>query len=597
MWLAVEQHAGGTFGTTGSTTLYTPESIASPFTLTMDTDLNVIKARGTAFNYKGRCYIVGQYSDNTLIDEHFRLMRQGIVPPDTIPVLAAGGGSGPAGTHLGYVSFYDSKTDEDSPLSGASVGFSNAGATQITWTNLPTTSVDARVDKIRLWRSVDGGAIRFVTERDLGVSTVTEAVATLALGQVAADTFERFPRCRVNTAYHDRQFMAGDEANQDTLYYSALFKLERWEGGSFTTRNGEPIVALVPVQDMLLVLCPNSSYILQGYTEADFTFSLSEPELGATSQHLIQLVHGNAWIPNSKSIFLFNGSWHNVLKQGQEEWRQFHAAQCENATTGGFDLAFSVFDPVRNVYKLGMYLDNATIPGADIYGPPASGTYYWVADVVPATLELAGSYDQPNWSFDLRARQDSSVAVLTTPGGACQGVYTGSCDGHIRKENVDGDDDDAGDTWSKRLVIRLGANYMADPGGTTEEAKHLLRLWVYAERGTTEAFEVLAMGGDEDAWRLQELLRTGGQGGDGINVRFFYKATGLTTTDTEDVGTLELTYTALGCYHLVPERVSGRAFTFLITAAAPVRLKWRGIGGTYEPGKASRPPYSEVASG
>jgi len=600
--LAIEEHPGASFGTAGSLHWFRyGDTIGSPtdHTVTFSSDLNVMDANGVAVTYQGRVYLTGQLTDNVVFDEHFRLYRMGLQPPDVKVTLASGGGVGPAGTHIGYISFWDDLAKEASPLSVASAAFSNAGVNQITWTGIPTTSLDDRVTHVDFWRSVDGGAIRFVTRRDLGVTTVTEAIATLALGEVAPDSFERFPKNRVCAIYHDRLFLAGDEAAPDTLYASELFFPERWGALSFKTRNGEPIVALVNVRDQLLVLCPDSSYVLTGYVEEDFSFTLSEPGLGALSQRHIATAYDNAIIPNGKSIYMYNGAWHDIMQYGHEEWRANYRLSCDVWANG-----FGIYDPVRNVYKWGIYL-TADLLADDLYDAvqaiSAARTHYWVCDITKLLPEVGGSFQQPDWTFDIRAREDSTAIVVTAPDGSCADVFTGSCDGHIRVENPDAADDD-NDDYHKRMVVRTGALNMGDPGGDIEEGKTFTRGWSHME-SEGYAWDCLWMGGDEQAWGLQGLLAglTSGVGSspEGANVRYFWKDSVAASQllNVNNPNGFQYDYTPKTVHAHVPEKVTGRSLTYLVTSSAPLNVKWRGFGGKYGPGPATRPPNNEDDGG
>lgn len=580
-WIAFQQGPDvvSGFGQTSAACWFRPDD-PTRYDIPQLTDIAVLAARGSGALYEGRMYVCGQYTDNVMIDEHMRLHRLGIDAPITKPTLASGGGgpiSGMVGVHLGYISFYDEITGERSSLSASSASFNNAGANAITWTNIPTTAPNPRVTHVELWRSVDGGAIRFVGRRTIGVSTATEQIATLALGEVAPDFFERFPPCKINAVYHDRHVMAGNREAPDTLYLSAMFFPERFEGLTFKTRNGEPIVGLVNVRDMLLVLCPESSYILQGYSEEDAVFSMSEPELGALGHHGIKLAHGNAIIPNSKSIYLFNGSWHNIMKDGMDEWRQAYDEAPE-----AFEQGFGIYDPVADVYKFGMFgaVSAENNAFSDIYNPTGlnTGTLYYVADMRPTVPQIEGTFAPPNWSFDFRNREDLCAAVLAVPGWTRPQVVTGSVDGFLRIENQGFGDDDE-DTYGNRFTIITKGYNMDDPGGGPEDGKTLRRLWSYVESETSD-WLFKAIGGDEHAY-LSMVNE------DGL---FGFEDDVDGSLASYNDGSLEGPYTPKTVHIHPVEKVSGRAFFFMVSVPSPSAVVFRGLGGTYGPGPITRPP-------
>ncbi len=585
-WIVFTEEADSSFGHLGEAIWFRPDEDEGT-EIPQPSDIQILAVKGSGVLYGGRLYVVNQYTDNILIDEHMRMHRMGIDAPTGVPVLSSGGGgpiSGLVGTHIGYVSYLDSITGERSSLSAGSVGFDNAGANIIAWAGVPTTCPNPRVDYVELWRSVDGGAIRYVGRRSLGATGITEQIPTLSLGEVAPNFFERFPPGIAVAMYHDRLALAGDEEAPDTLYLSALFFPERYEGLSFKTRNGEPIVGLINVRDMLLVLCPTSSYILQGYSEDDMVFSLSEPDLGALNHNCLALAHGNAIIANTKSIYLFNGSWHNILRTGMEEYRRLY-----EITPSDFHDAFGIFDPVRDVYKLTLS-GGVTIPPLlrdipYIFNTSPS-TFSWVADMRPVTPELSGSFVEPNWSFDIRMRTDWCNAVLRVPGWTDPRLVTGSEDGFIRRENVMENDEDEGDTLGKPFVVSVPAYLLDDPGGAAEDGKTLLRLWTYVKSELTD-WKLLVVGGDEDlheAFRIEPLF----------DQYFEDNISASLLAVTMDVGgdMKDVVYTPKTVHVHPIDTISGRAFTAQVVVAGAVDVVFRGLGFTYGPGPITRPPRS-----
>ncbi len=590
-WLTFHEDADNVagFGNEGATTWFranTPAGHAIP----QLSEIGIMAAGGVGCSYNGRLYVTNQYTDNVLVDEHLRLHRLGITAPDVVPVLASGGGgpiSGLSGLHIGYVSFYDILTNERSSLSAASVEFDNvAGANAITWTSLPTSAPgNARVTHIELWRSVDGGAIRFVGRRTIGTTTATEQIPTLALGEVAPDFFERFPPCKMNAMYHDRMFLAGDRQNPDTLYASAMFFPERFEGLTFRTRNGEPITAIINVRDMLLVCCPSSSYILQGYSEDDAVFSMSEPELGAINMRGVKLAHGNAIIPNSKSIYLFNGSWHNIMPDSMDEWRR-----CYDLFPEEFEAGFGIFSPAEDIYKfcvtniLTQSFEGIQPVFHDFYLPSGGvvGSLYWVGDMRPCVPQLEGTFGQPHWSFDFRQREDLCNAIVAVPGWTRPQCMTGSLgDGYLRLENSTIDFTDDGDFYDNTFSVQTGGYLMGQPGGGPEDGKTLKRLWTYV-RSEDNLWEMRVVGGDDEAnYGLTAPLQV-------FNNQIQYRTAVSPSIATTVFDDLEFRAGFKGVHHHVPEKVSGRAFFVMVFAAAPEHVIFRGFGGTWIPGPATR---------
>jgi hypothetical protein len=559
---------------------------------TVPGDLDHVGQYGSHVNYRNRLYICGQYTDNVVLDEHMRMHRLGIAPPTERPTIAAGPGTGiTASDVIGYVTFYDELTGERSSLSGGSATIALANK-DVLWTDLPTESNDPRVTHIELWRSVDGALPRLAVRRHLGVTSVTENIATLALGEALVTTFERFPRCAYNAIYHDRHVLSGNPEHPDELYLSGIFLPERYEGLSFKTRQGEPIVGMINVRDMLLVLCPESSYILQGYSETDMVFSVSEPELGGINHFQVDLAHGNAIIANRKSTYLFNGAWHNIMLDGQMEWRAE-----QKADHSQFEMAYARYDPVSHRFKYRTGLANTLM--LDIPGRPQASSndlsLYWCADLQPVLPELAGGFAQPNWSFDVRDRGDTVMARLALPGYAKTGFYVATSLGRIYAENEEDNTNDYADAYAKRFSVRTGAVLMSNPGGDIEEGKSFSRTWVHVE-AEQNAWDLYLWGGDEQAW-MQQRLELTPSAPVYDNAELLFKATVPASEARSEFGGAEVFAVPQSVHAFVTEGVAGRGLTALFTAANPNRMVFRGFGGWYGPGPVTRGPWDAITPG
>lgn len=190
--------------------------------------------------------------------------------------------------------------------------------TGLTMAALPFT----RATHLELWVSVAGGLPRQVMRVDIGTEVITETTSAQNLGETFIDTFQRFPFCSINAIYHDRQLLAGDPDAPDTLYISQLFFPERYGGQSFRTRNGEKIVSIIGTRDYALIMTDRSSYILQGYTDNDLTFTVADPNIGAITHAGNQVVHGMPFVWTDAGPYLFNGSWHPMSPENKYYLRE-----------------------------------------------------------------------------------------------------------------------------------------------------------------------------------------------------------------------------------------------------------------------------------
>jgi hypothetical protein len=350
-------------------------------------------------SYNGRSYLCGGYGYNLILDEHHRMWKQGIRPPEAAPDISGAAGT----TVLAYLSFFDELTNERSPLS---VGTEISTATPRTWNNLPTRPPDdvyvgndivtadtftadhrfirhplaSKIDLIRpgdrysingtvyamfvnpnckitavapapgpledvvlvertgdtsaaevplivapvirpthveLWLSFAGDLPRLAMRVAIGTTSVVESKGIGDLGEAFITQFQRFPRCSMNAIYHDRQIMAGDAENPDTIYLSALFNPERFEGLTFRTRDGRAITGLLATRDFCMVLTRYSAYLLQGYTDTDYTLNPVDQSIGAVGHHCNVLIHGNPYVWSEKGPYMYNGSWHPLSPENR----------------------------------------------------------------------------------------------------------------------------------------------------------------------------------------------------------------------------------------------------------------------------------------
>jgi len=348
-------------------------------------------------SYNGRVYICGGYTYNLIIDEHHRIWRQGIRPPEEAPSIAGAAGA----TNLAYLSWFDELTGERSPLSlPTEIG----DAVPRTWSSLPTrppddvyvnndevtcdatgslrhntvrfprtpnklrqvrggdrislplggtdygmvvnTNAEAipvapavgpgleqviitdtdvpispvggavivapviRATHLELWLAMAGDLPRLAMRVAVGTTSVVESKGVGDLGEAFVTQFQRFPRCSMNAIYHDRQVMAGDGENPDTVYLSALFEPERFEGLSFRTRDGKAITGLLATRDFCMVFTKSSAFLLQGYTDTDYTLNPVDQSIGAVGHLCNTVIHGNPYVLSEKGPYMYNGAWH-----------------------------------------------------------------------------------------------------------------------------------------------------------------------------------------------------------------------------------------------------------------------------------------------
>lgn len=509
---------------------------------------------------RSRMYGVGGWTANVLLDEQFRVLRQGIPAPTVVPTVAATTGPGPTGTAICYLRFKDRIGQRVSPMSAPSASFALANQARA-WSAIPTTCPDPSVDAIEGLVSMDGALARVAWERDLGVTTVTEAVATGALGEAAPDDFADMPAGRMNVIYNDSQWIAGNEKYPERIYKSALGEPERYEG-TYLQTDGEPIVGAFVSNTNLFFGSRKRIYRATGFDETDLVRDIEKPDVGLVNHDGIAGAHGKVIVPTPLGIFLYAGEWIPLLNDRESEWqREYKLWRADYEDAEGF------FDPVDNVYLFGP-VEHSDWSGLWVH---------WVLDCQRIFPELGATSITPCWANDVRTRKTTGHAVMVVPGSSQPVVMSGSSDGVMRFENESDayayDEDDDKDTYKKRITIEP-ASIMPDSGGGVQTDGCVFHLaWTYVEC-------------EYDEWTAE--FRAGGEW-----------ARKAQDPDVSDVTPASLLVDDLGDgdtataepetrHPHVLEGCAGDVLALKLTVESPTRFRFWGWGGTCGLGVRSR---------
>ena len=431
----------------------------------------------------------------------------------------------------------------------------------------------SRCSHCELWISTGGGLPQLDMRVAIGTTSVVEAVADANLGESWIGAFERFPRCTMNIIWHDRQLMAGDPDNPDTVYMSEVFFPERYAGLSFKTRGGEPVTGMLALRDYCLVFSRTRMYIMEGYSESDFELKPAEQSLGSIGHDCNKVVHGSAYIWTDKGPYLYNGAWHPLSPENE-----FTASSVEDSiwVRGVVDPDANTFTVVSDSLEVFDRYNSLVLPSDplnDIF------SNILVFDYTTVQPETGGSMGTARLSIDAQAITNYSNA--TTPGYSetvmhhhylankwgLGRLYTISLDTdgssaisfsaypHWKMAEVNGITQigleavqDAG-FW-----VKLGWNSFQDPGGSFVEGKTFSRLWLDAPSGLAAS---LWVGAGSDA------LGTG-------NLPITLPAqTGVTIRPSE-------------VQFLVLEGMTGRGLTLIYNAPSLMGgARFSGFGGIY----------------
>jgi hypothetical protein len=428
-----------------------------------------------------RLPIVGTYAQNLCwFPTSGKLQIMGISAPETAPTLAAGGGVGITGNAIGKYTFAEISGDgtvvwesDGSPSTGIVVLANQDRA----WSDLATTHPNPRVNYKRLYVSMDGSDFMFVDNVALADATKTENVATDALGAILETTHGVPPYATFVTYYHGRAWFA--KIGSDKIYFSELFLPEGVAATNFVrTQDGRNVTTLRGLTDQLIVATRKSVQDVQGFGLADFNMRMISQDIGGISHHASIVINDKLYLLSQDGYYRVGGGFQYIMPQLRSYFRDAYLAD-----PAAYEDSVAQIDRYTHVLKL-------LIPGEH--------SFYYVGHYLPTEIEFGGAGGLPYWTFDKRDRQDHTVGLLTSDDLRDE-FYTGSCDGFVRKENVDTDPDDDGDTYKKRITIASKHYYMGDQSGNDSHAHTFTDLTMFVKSEQTD-WTVGVYVGDDGAY-------------------------------------------------------------------------------------------------
>lgn len=453
----------------------------------------------------------------------------------------------------------------------------------------------SRASHIELWVSVFGSLPRRAVRARLGFTAISESTATLALGIAEVTSFTAMPRGDYNLIYNDRLLVAGVDGHRDTIYLSAIGFPERNEGLAFITKYNEEITGMFRYRDVVVGLCSDPSYKLQGYTEDDFSLVILESDIGGFGHHANKVVEDRAFVPSQKGFQLFNGAFHPGIPKRYSEFLNDYGVS--SATRFAFEEGFAVVNPIDRTYQFYPVLKWLT---AGTGGGGGGGTYTpsntvdraaglaWIAAYDSVGPDPSGGLIAPDWTSDSMGTPDggyvTSAAFLTIPGERIGKLYRGTSKGRIYVEDttntvaLDGES-----VWA------LPHYLMGDPGGGEREGKMLIRTWSYLYNEDTDGvFRVWA--GDEFAYGPDVAVGVPNQ------YHGVFEGTLVhTKSQVTLAGKVRLFQAKVVREHIVEK--SGRGFTLEYRFTNPKNVRFIGVGGVWQPGDTSRPALTVVDQG
>ena len=555
-------------------------------------------------NFRGDLYLGGSYTRvmvRPAADR--RWLKAGIAPPsEKLSVVPGSGSGGSSGGCLAYITFLHKNglrvLAESDPSNIVNVG-DLTGQGRL-WSSIQATGADLRVTHVRGYASMLGGPYRMAWESPYGLTTVEENVLSARLsllgpGSGTGDFRNGLPPSNVHFIHPwaARMWYARNSEFPYRVWYSQPGQPQYVGPASFRdTMEREPITGLWRGRNELVVFCQDNSYMIRQFGTGvdDFVMERLDSNVGCLTHHGIREIHNRLWFPARDGVWIYDGGFRYVMEDMRLLWEREY---CNWQSS--FESGFAAFDKLNKVYVF--------------YTPrPQDSPVEWEAKsgLSPKTVayvgylgnfepSMGGQESQPDWTLDFKAREDSSTLY-----GKDNEMYVASCDGEIRRQikaceldayDPDSDtltafgSDDDGDTIQKEVIIRHGHMLMFQPGDDVQQGKKLLQLWFHIESEAV-GWTAYAIGGDEDAWRSVRPT----------NVRRFWKYDSLLSRETKTLNGYDYVSCAKSVHFFLPEKVSGRGFTFETRASNVINFKYRGLGGMWGPGGvAFRPPFSETA--
>lgn len=533
-------------------------------------------------DFRGDYYIVGAYTRPVYRSVVTKLFYPvGIVPPFfAVEGSLTGSGTGVNGLALGYITFLQKVGDrvlqESNPSNVVDFG-TMAGEFRL-WENIQNEGQESHVTHVRGYVSMDGADYRMAWEAPFGITTMQEAVATTRLSHNGPDFDHNIPPSGLQYAhpFAGRMFYANNSKYPYRIWFSKAGSPQYVPTDHFRdTFAREPVTGIWRGRNELIVFCQRNSYLIRqfGLGENDFVLERLDSNVGCISHFGIQEIHNRLWFPGEDGIWIYDGAFHYLMPDLRKLWQTDYASDRD-----AFRAGFGAQDRINKVYVF--FTNRSARPEWENTGIDP-GTVRYVGYYANFEPSMLGQERYPDWSLDFLHRFDS--AALYTIDGE---MLIASCDGIVRKQDETNGDDD-GDIIGKELIIRTGHRLMYDPGGDIQSGKTLKQLWSHVESEQT-AWELRCLGGDADAWR--QLAPD--------NVRAFWKddvaASALTQGITVGGSTYVYNYCAQSVHFHLPEKVSGRGFTFELRGTQPIGFKYRGFGGFWSAGPAQRAALLET---
>lgn len=515
--------------------------------------------RPCSSRYKRISVVNGRFNPGLVYRDDLDLLNKlGITAPPA-PTIADGGAGALTGVMIGYLAAVHKTAGGDTlHESSLSPGSNSLSITnrRVTWT-IPATAVDARTTHFRLYRSTDGALPKFVADVTIGTTTYDDNVdnstnftpLVTADGDLNPDGRNPPPYCLFNVDFHERKWYFGDPAFPHRAWFSEIGEPE--SVGPLNYRDTTDLRAITGggrSGEQLVLFGISTMYVIAGYTQTDFIVVQVSASVGTISHFSVVYVSGLGLLFASlDGVQLYDGQIRFMMRKLRTNFREMYAADPTN-----FKNCIAADDRYWHTYKL-------LIPSHT--GPVT----YFVGHYLPIDPALEGGEAQPWWLYDKRDRPDFTLASVNGDGDEANELWTGSCDGYVRRENIEDDADDDGDTYKKQATVRTKHYFLRGQGLGRLHGMSMKTIALYI-RSALQSYFVSLFGGDDPA--REAAQPTWGP----------YEFAPLSQAGAVDE-TVKL---------IRPARASGKGQTLELVVPSPVGLEYRGVSFDHTAGPQSR---------
>lgn len=503
--------------------------------------------------YRRRTVVTGSFNPAIVWDDERGLVwKIGIQKPTTLPVVAVQGVGITASVIMYYswVHKVSGVTIHQGNLStGASITLTNQGVR----TTVPATAPDARTTHVRLWASVDGALPRVVSDSTLGTTTIdwtgpvasivnAEAPPVNSDGTLNSDARGVPPYGRFAKIFHNRAWYQ-DPIYPQRVWFSLIDEMESVGPTAYRdTKDRETVTGLGEWGDQLVIGCHSAWYDIQGYADIDFIMNKIEHKIGCISHWSIAYCSDKALrFAAQDGVYSYRGRFKYEFQKRRKEWLAAYKADTLNYEN------CCARDSIRNhAYELLI---------------PASTAFYY-----EGMYNVLDENESPIWLDKRRTRRDYCLGPLIND-STNQFIddFTGSCDGYVRRENVDTNSDDDGDAYQKKCKIRPGHRFFGDQSGGHPHGKSIDDITLYI-KSENQGYTLSAYAGSDSA--RDALNPTWGP----------YSFSSLTQS-----GAVPETSKLIK-----PAGLAGAGVTLELVVTAPVGFEYRGYSINHGAGPQSR---------